>query len=271
MKRFLFLLVGLIALSSCARIDAGHVGIKVNLYGSDKGVDDVTEVTGRVMYNPWTTEIYEWPTFVQDADYDLKILTDDGLSVGIATGLNYRVNPERVAEVFTSYRKPLDQLEVGVLRTRVRKAWSAAMDEYSAEESYRKKEEVRALAEKILTEDLETRGFIVESLVYNSDPELPSSVVNNIKAKVNATQIALKKQDELLQVEADAAKSIAKARADSTVKVVTAAGQAEANRRIAESLTRDLVQYKQILKWNGQVAQVQGGENTGLLLNVNNK
>lgn len=34
------------------RIDAGSEGILVNLYGSDKGVDDVSLVTGRVWYNP---------------------------------------------------------------------------------------------------------------------------------------------------------------------------------------------------------------------------
>ena len=30
---------------SCERIDAGHVGVKVNQYGDNKGVDDVVAVT----------------------------------------------------------------------------------------------------------------------------------------------------------------------------------------------------------------------------------
>lgn len=34
--------------TSCERIDAGCEGIKVNLYGDDKGVGDVALVTGRV-------------------------------------------------------------------------------------------------------------------------------------------------------------------------------------------------------------------------------
>ena len=33
---------------SCTRINAGYEGIKVNLYGDRKGVDDVTLVTGMV-------------------------------------------------------------------------------------------------------------------------------------------------------------------------------------------------------------------------------
>ena len=43
--------------NSCERIDAGYVGVKVNQYGDNKGVDDVVAVTGMVFYNPITTKI----------------------------------------------------------------------------------------------------------------------------------------------------------------------------------------------------------------------
>lgn len=61
--------MGMISLSSCERIDAGHEGIKVSLYGDDKGVGEAALVTGRVWYNPFTTEIYEYPTYVRTVDY----------------------------------------------------------------------------------------------------------------------------------------------------------------------------------------------------------
>lgn len=62
----LSLILSALCLTSCSeRIDAGSEGILVNLYGSDKGVDDVSLVTGRVWYNPFTEEVYEYPTFVQ--------------------------------------------------------------------------------------------------------------------------------------------------------------------------------------------------------------
>lgn len=68
----LFMLLGaaLFSTTSCSeRVDAGSEGILVNLYGSDKGVDDVSLVTGRVWYNPFTEEVYEYPTYVQTIDY----------------------------------------------------------------------------------------------------------------------------------------------------------------------------------------------------------
>ena len=62
--------IGLVVLSqSCERIDAGHVGVLVNQYGDNKGVDDVTAVSGMVFYNPITTKVYEFPTFIQHKEY----------------------------------------------------------------------------------------------------------------------------------------------------------------------------------------------------------
>lgn len=58
MKKFLTItamcIMALLGFSSCERIDAGHEGILVELYGSDKGVNDVSLVTGMVTYNPFT-------------------------------------------------------------------------------------------------------------------------------------------------------------------------------------------------------------------------
>lgn len=54
MKKLLFTMALMVCLtmsfSSCERVDAGHEGILVNLYGSDKGVNDVSLVTGMVWY-----------------------------------------------------------------------------------------------------------------------------------------------------------------------------------------------------------------------------
>ena len=42
------IMLATVTMFSCNRIDAGHEGIKVKLYGSDKGVSDVELVTGMV-------------------------------------------------------------------------------------------------------------------------------------------------------------------------------------------------------------------------------
>ena len=56
----LTIVLSIFLFASCERIDAGHVGVKVNQYGDNKGVDDVVAVTGVVFYNPITTKVYEF-------------------------------------------------------------------------------------------------------------------------------------------------------------------------------------------------------------------
>ncbi|MGE3825356.1 MAG: SPFH domain-containing protein, partial [Bacteroidia bacterium] len=97
-----FILLAVIAISfaSCTRIDAGHVGIKVNLYGTGKGVQDVTEVTGWVIYNPITTAIYEFPTFIQHKEYSgensFVVNSKDGSEFKVSPIINYNVKSEEV-------------------------------------------------------------------------------------------------------------------------------------------------------------------------------
>src|SRR6516164_6636203 len=52
--------------ATTTRVDAGHVGIRVKLAGSDRGVQDMPVVTGWVVYNPLTEQIVLFPTSVQN-------------------------------------------------------------------------------------------------------------------------------------------------------------------------------------------------------------
>ena len=52
--------------STTTRVDAGHVGIRVKLAGSDRGVQDMPVVMGWVIYNPISEQIVIFPTSVQN-------------------------------------------------------------------------------------------------------------------------------------------------------------------------------------------------------------
>ena len=95
------------SMSSCMeRIDAGYEGIKVNLYGSDKGVEDASLVTGAVWYNPWTTAVYEYPTFVQTIDYEpFTINAKDGSEFTVDPTISLKIIDGKSPIVFRKYRK----------------------------------------------------------------------------------------------------------------------------------------------------------------------
>ncbi len=95
MKTNLLILIAFIAvtMSSCSeRIEAGYEGILVKQYGSDKGVQDASLVTGRVWYNPWTEDVEQYPTFVQTLDYEpFTVNAKDGSEFTVDPTLSYNI------------------------------------------------------------------------------------------------------------------------------------------------------------------------------------
>lgn len=93
-------LMALMSFSSCERVDAGHEGILVNLYGSDRGVDDVSLVTGMVWYNPFTQNVFEYPTFVQTVDYPaFKINAKDGSEFMVDLTISLKIADGQAATI----------------------------------------------------------------------------------------------------------------------------------------------------------------------------
>ncbi|MCS6795877.1 MAG: prohibitin family protein [Raineya sp.] len=275
----LFKIIGVVAVviaimtivsSACKRIDAGHVGLVVKLYGSERGVQDVTEATGWVWYNPFTTQIYEFPTFVQNVVFtrdategsrnneEFRVTTKDGLVVSFDVSMNYRVAPNKAAEIFRKYRKPLEELDKSVMRNYMREAYNKVSGKYTAEQLYENKIQFQNESEAEIKNLLEKEGFIIEQVVLLNELRLPQGVVDNINAKINARQIALKKEQEVAQERADAQKEIEKAKGYAEAMRIRAEAEAEYNRKLAESISPNLIEYEKVKKWNGQTPQFVG-------------
>src|SRR5688572_1014122 len=69
MVAILIVIIGLILSAvqpfTLERVDAGHVGIKVNLTGDNRGISKFEYKTGWVVVNTWVSKLYEFPTFQQ--------------------------------------------------------------------------------------------------------------------------------------------------------------------------------------------------------------
>lgn len=237
------------------RIDASHTGIRVNKYGDEKGVDAVTEVTGAIWYNSVKTDIYEWPTYVQTVKWEheqaFRVTSEDGLPVSFGVALNYMVEQENTIRVFKKFRKDLSELEPSVIRTYCRDGFNTAAASFSAEDLYANRLAYFNVADSIVRSLLEKEGFTIEKVTLVSDIDLPQSVKDNIEAKVNAKQLALKKQDELAQTTADAEKKIEQTRGVTVSMRDMADAERYAYEQKQKSLTSLLVQQQFIEKWDG--------------------
>lgn len=257
--------VALMIFVGCERIDAGHVGIKVNLYGDEKGVQDITEVTGRVFYNPVTTAVYEVPTFVQTAIYtaneergsdvneEFRVTTKDGLVASFDISMNYYTPADKVAAIFRKYRRPISELTKTVIRNYIRDAYNTTASLYTAEMLYERRAQFENEADSIIRLELEPEGFIIEKVLILNELRLPGSVINNINEKVNARQIAMKKEQEVAQAKADADKAIEDARGYAESLKIRADAEKYAYEQKQRSLTPLIVQQEFVEKWDGKL------------------
>lgn len=248
-------LVLIVTLFTCERIDAGHVGVKVNLYGDNKGVDDVVAVTGMVFYNPFTTRIYEFPTFIQHKEYSNEdsfvVNSKDGSEFSVSPIMNYSVQREKVPAIFSKYRRPLEEIETGFLKTAVYDAFRLATNKYTADELISNRALFEVEVRRLLENQLTKEGFIINQ--FTSNLVYPNTFKKSIEAKNNAVQSALRAENEVKTAEARAKIKVATAEGNAKAMLTTAKAEAEANRLKQSTLTPLLLQQQWIEKWDGKL------------------
>lgn len=239
-KQFLFSsIIASLFLASCTRIDAGHEGILVKQYGTDKGVQDVSLVTGRVWYNPFTENVYEFPTFVQTADYEpFYVNAKDGSQFSVDPTITYRVVAGKSPEIFKKYRKDIDNITRTTLYNYVRDAFRIQFNKYTTDSLISNRESFENAVQNQLSSELAKEGFDLEQLT--SGIGYPQVIEDAINAKNQATQKAIQAENELKITEANAKKMIIQAQAE-----------AKANQLRQQSLNSLLIQQQFIEKWDG--------------------
>lgn len=231
-------------------IDAGNVGIKINLYGTDRGVDNITIVTGRVWYNTWTTKIVEFPTFTQSVDYEpFVITTRDAAEFSVDPKLNYHVNQAMVPQIYRQYRKPLGEIEQQFMRNTIYDAYRIVANSFTSDSVMSNRERFENRIQTMLAKNLAKDGFIYDQLTSAITP--PASLRRMIDEKNASIQARLKAENEAKQARAEAEVIKAKADGEATATLVRARAEAEANRLRQQSLTPLLVQARMIEKWDG--------------------
>jgi regulator of protease activity HflC (stomatin/prohibitin superfamily) len=277
-RRIIFGISGFLLLTvlffSCERIDAGHVGVKVNLYGDGKGVDDVTECTGMVFYNPFTTKIYEFPTFIQHKEYkkteevdnSFVVNSKDGSEFQVSPIMNYSVQREKVPTIFSKYRRSLPEIEEGFLKTAVYDAFRLATNKYTADELISNRAVFEVEVRKMLEGQLLKEGFIINQ--FTSNLIYPETFKKSIEAKNNAVQAALRAENEVKTAEAQAKIKIATANGNAQAMLTSAKAEAEANRMKQQTLTPLLLQLEWINKWNGRLPETMLGDKNNTMIGI---
>ena len=255
---YLFVAIAMVACcSSCARIDAGHEGIKVNLYGSEKGIDDVELVTGRVWFNPITTMVYEYPTFVQTIDYEpFEFNSRDGSIFKFDPTIMLSLKPGTASDVFKKYRKDMDDVLRETFVPIIQDAFKEEINSRTDNEIISDQTVFQNAIEEKLRTELDKENFHVSKVTTGI--KYPDALIEAITAKNVAIQEKATVENQVAIAEAQAKKAIIEAQAER-----------DANALRTASLTPAILQQMWIEKWDGTVPTVITNGNSSTFIDLN--
>lgn len=273
----------LAALASCTKVEPGYVGIKVNQYGNQKGVEDFPLQTGRVTYNFFTTDVYKFPTFRQNvvwtkdmkddgADDSMTFNSIEGSVVNADIALSYSLKAEQVPLVFVTFRKDIEHITHIYIRSEVRDAIARHAGSMKVIDIFgSRKQELLEAVKADLNEHLGKIGFDFEMVSFVGGLRCDSNVMESINATIQATQLAISAQNKVVQSRAEADQAIESARGQAQSIIAVAKAQAEANKLVAESLSSELIRWRAIEKWDGVQPRFTGGQGMIPLVNMDAK
>jgi regulator of protease activity HflC (stomatin/prohibitin superfamily) len=240
-------IVGILQPFAIEKIDAGNVGLRVNLTGDDRGVSKNTYVSGWNMYNTWTSDLHQYPTTQQTVEYpEQQVITKGGFGATIHPTFNYSVIPSAVSGMFQNLRLDLKSIEQGWLKNAITSSINDVANIWEVDSifNHRQAFEAAIIAECNIRI---SKWFIVSQLKTNIVP--PASLQASIEGKTRAIQEAQAAIQRKQVAEAEAQEKIAIAKGDSAQAVIAASGRARANSLLQQSLTPMLLQQKWIEAW----------------------
>ncbi|MFD0587639.1 prohibitin family protein [Paenibacillus sp. GCM10027627] len=262
------LIVGLILLSMfVTRIPNGYVGL---VYSPNGGVQNQTLSQGWHIVGMFD-KVIKYPVRIKTVEYkDIQIATSDGKNITIDFAYNYQIEPSKVVSLFNTFGPiSVGEIEDTYLRTRFWDASRKGISKFTVIDVYGEKSSDAANdVQSRFSEDVKSLGFIVSNVTVGV-PKPDAKTQEAIDKRVEAAQELERKTTELeiAKKEADRKRVESQGIADS--KLIEAQGQAKANEVLRQSLTKELVQYEWIKKWDGK-QPVVSGTGTDILLNASN-
>jgi regulator of protease activity HflC (stomatin/prohibitin superfamily) len=260
-------LIAIINPISVERIDVGHVGLKINNTGDERGISKTAYVTGWVFYNSWLSRIKEYPVTQQHIDYEeTAIITKGGFQAVIKPSFNWSVNPTNAADMYQNLKQDVDQIKDAWLKNAIIGAVNDVANLYTVDSIFNHRAEFESDIVKECNKRV-SKWFNVSQLRTNIVP--PKEITEAINAKTKAVQEAQAAIQQKIVAEAEALTQIARAKGDSAQAVIAAAGRAEAVKKEQQFLTPLYIDYLKVQKWKGDVPTTVLGGSSGFMINLN--
>jgi regulator of protease activity HflC (stomatin/prohibitin superfamily) len=245
-------------------VSPGYVGVVVNLFGEAKGADPQELSVGMHWVAPWK-KVYTFPVFAQnhvwDGERSFTFQTGEGLNVNADMGISYHLPADSIHTLFCKYRRGIDEITDIFIRNYARDAINKVASKMSVEELYgTEKEGFVDAVQGLLRRDLGGLGIVVDRIYLIGTLHFPAQVVAALNSKIEATQRAQQRENELREAKAQAEKEIAKAQGLAQSALIKARAEAESNAMLTNSISPHLIAWQAVQNWDGKLPAVIGAD-----------
>lgn len=284
------LFVGIILIFMCAKqVPAGYVGVVYNMNGGvdgeilTQGWHIVSPTKNVTIYSIGIEQSYLTSESKGDSknDESFNIPTSDGKTVRVNLEFSYKFDSERVTDTFIQFKgRSGDSIKDTFIKPKII-AWTQEISAtYPVTDIFGdKRTQINAELDVYLKEKFVPYGIIIDTVNF-TDISVDGETAAAIQKKVTAQQelelanieaetakIQAEKDKQVALIEAEKNKATAEILAEQTrieaqgkadAQRIAAEAEAEANKKIAQSLTPELIEKLKYESWNGALPQVQG-------------
>ncbi len=266
-----------ILFSLCAtQVPTGYTGI-VTTFGR---VEDVTLEAGFHVKSPFQ-KIVLMDNREQKKSFSTEAFSSDIQQVDITGSINFSINKSTAMTLFkevgTDYFNKL-------VYPRMLENTKSVFSQYTAENLVANRDKLSTSIRDNLSAEMVGYGInIISVSIENID--FTDAFTDAVEAKQVAAQKKLQaeieqqqrtmetqQQAERARIQAEAEAAVQKINADAAAYAtrVKSEAEAEANKLIAESVTKDLIDYQEVLAWDGKLPEIVSGSGAVLpILNMN--
>ncbi|WP_086306236.1 MULTISPECIES: prohibitin family protein [unclassified Enterococcus] len=230
----LILVIGVVAaFKFFEKIDNGYVGVRYSMNG---GIKDEALTQGVKFVG--IDKVIQYPIRLQTIQAkNVSVSTSDGKKTTISIKYDYKVDPSKAAKMYKEFGNiTSEDIESGWLKSKLQKvsrevyAKFSLLDVLSGDSS---KVEAEVLSD--FAKSVEKKGFLVEDVTLGV-PDVDAETQKSIDAIIRAGQ-----ENEKAKLDAETAKTQADSEAYKKTKAAEA--EAEANKKVANSVTDELIRY----------------------------
>ena len=215
---------------------------------------------------------------IQKHEQSYTSASKDLQAVNVRMIMNFRLDASAAPKVRRTIGVTMQELVDKIINPAAQEILKANTALYNASEILQQRPQISKDVQDGVAKWLKKYGVFLDEASL-ADIGFSEEYSKAIEQKQLKEQLAEQKKHELKQAQleaqifaanakgrADAAREAAKGRADALK--IEGEAQADYNRRVAESLTSTLVQYKYLERWDGKLPHFMTGEKSGILFQI---